>query len=193
HVYGDSTAGQPARFGLQHFGAAVYLRLVHHRSDLVRGWAAYVLSAATDFSVGERLRIIRSLAGDHNAAVRDWAWLSMRPHVAADVPHTLALLQPWTAESSPFLRRFASEITRPRGVWCQPLRELEREPEIALPLLEALRADPHRYVQNSVAHWLGDAARTQRSWVESLCARWKKESPGEATQWICRRSMRLAS
>jgi 3-methyladenine DNA glycosylase AlkC len=53
-----------------------------------------------------------------------------------------------------------------------------------------LKADPSRYVQNSVANWLNDAAKTQPDWVRELSARWCAESPVEATRYIARRAMR---
>jgi 3-methyladenine DNA glycosylase AlkC len=175
---------------LEHLGPASYLRLARHRSDTVRGWAAYLLATAPGFSLGERLRLIRTLANDHNAGVREWAWLAMRGLIAADIAHTIGLLEPWTVSTSPFLRRFASEATRPRGVWCAHIEILKRDPELGLPVIEPLRADPHKYVQDSVANWLNDAGKSQPAWVRQLCARWQRESPGPATARICRRAQR---
>jgi 3-methyladenine DNA glycosylase AlkC len=62
------------------------------------------------------------------------------------------LLQPWVHDADENIRRFACELTRPKGVWCAPIRALQAQPERALHLLEPLRADTSRYVQNSVAN-----------------------------------------
>jgi 3-methyladenine DNA glycosylase AlkC len=175
---------------LESLGPRGYLRLMRHRSDTVRGWAAYLLASSPVFSLGERLQLIRPLANDHNAGVREWAWLAMRPHLAADVGYAIDLLEPWTTSPSPFLRRFASEATRPRGVWCAHIERLKKWPEIGLPILEPLRTDPHRYVQDSVANWLNDAGKTSPAWVRELCARWRLESSTAATERICRRALR---
>src|SRR4030095_13387429 len=118
-----ATAG---RLLYQHFGAAGYLRLARHRSDTVRGWAAYLLAASPDFSLGERLQLTRPLANDHNSGVREWAWLALRPQIAANVDLAIDLLEPWTVSTSPFLRRFAAEATRPRGVLSGHLETLVR-------------------------------------------------------------------
>jgi len=178
------------RLLFQHFGAAGYLRLAHHRSDTVRGWSAYLLAASPDFSLGERLQLTRPLANDHNSGVREWAWLALRPHVSANVDLAIDLLEPWTVSTSPFLRRFAAEATRPRGVWSTHIESLVRMPEMGLPILEPLRADPHQYVQDSVSNWLNDASRSRPEFVRGLCIRWREESASPATERICRRALR---
>ena len=137
---------------LDHLGPAAYLRLARHRSDIVRGWAAFLLAATPHFTLGERLQLIRPLANDHNAGVREWAWLALRPSLAAEITHAIDLLEPWTISSSPFQRRFASEATRPRGVGAQIQTLKNRRSSLAI--IESLRADPHRHAQDSVANWL---------------------------------------
>jgi 3-methyladenine DNA glycosylase AlkC len=174
----------------QHFGAAGYLRLSRHRSDTIRGWAAYLLAASSDFSLGERLQLTRPLANDHNSGVREWAGLALRPMVSGNVELAIDLLEAWTVSTSPFLRRFASEVTRPRGVWTARIEILVHNPELGLPVLEPLRADPHHYVQDSVANWLNDASKSRPDFVVYICKRWRRESPCEATERICRRAAR---
>jgi 3-methyladenine DNA glycosylase AlkC len=168
---------------------AVATALAQHPSDIARSWAAQWVGFA-NLPLAERLHAVRSFAADPHFGVREIAWLSVRQSVIAEIRPALNLLQPWVQEKDENLRRFASELTRPRGVWCAHIEALKQDPQRALPLLEPLRSDQSRYVQNSVGNWLNDAAKTQAAWVRALCARWQSESPTAPTRYIVRRALR---
>jgi len=123
-------------------------------------------------------------------SVREWAWMAVRPHLAADLDTAIAHLAAWTDSPSDRLRRFACEALRPRGVWCAHIAALKREPARMLPILAPLRADPSPYVQDSVGNWLNDAAKDQPDWVRQHCAQWQRDTPGAATARICQRALR---
>jgi 3-methyladenine DNA glycosylase AlkC len=161
-----------------------------HVSDTVRGWAAFILAARADVPLAERLAEVRPLADDANSGVREWAWLAMRPHIAVSLPEAFALLTAWTADPSPRIRRFASEATRPCGVWCAHITSLKGDPSPGLAVLEPLRSDPERYVQLSVANWLNDASKTAAPWVRDVTSRWLRESPTTETRWIVHHATR---
>lgn len=152
----------------------VGLRL--HQSDTVRGWACFAFAARDANDIDALLEALRPLANDPHFGVREWAWLAARPLLARDIEAAIGRLAPWTAEPSERLRRFASEATRPRGVWCAHVPALKDNPQLGLPVLEPLRADPARYVQESVGNWLNDAAKSRPDWVRSLCQRWAAET-----------------
>jgi 3-methyladenine DNA glycosylase AlkC len=178
-----------ARTLLDHAGNDALPALINHPSDTVRGWACYVVSLhATD--IIHALELIRPLAEDAHWGVREWAWIAVRPHLTLQLEVGLEKLQPWIEASSERIRRYASEITRPRGVWCKHLQPLKEEPWLALPLLEPLKDDPSRYVQLSVGNWLNDASKSQPEWVKSICEEWLDTSPTKATQHICKRGLR---
>lgn len=166
------------------------LKLQKHPSDTVRGWACFMIGALSELPLPQRITAIAPLADDSHWGVREWAWLAVRPHLAANLNETIAILKDWALDPSEYLRRFACESIRPRGVWCAHISTLKTNPEQALPILEPLRSDPSNYVQDSVSNWLNDAAKDQPQWVAALCKRWEKESPTTETKRISKRAQR---
>jgi 3-methyladenine DNA glycosylase AlkC len=168
---------------------AIAHALATHPSDVARSWAAqWVMFSTLPF--GQKLHAVRRFADDPHFGVREMAWMAVRDEVVEDAGAAVRLLAPWVADPSDNIRRFASELTRPRGVWCAQVESLKAEPWRALALLEPLKADTSRYVQNSVANWLNDASKTQPGWVEEVCNRWSAESRAPQTGYIVRRAMR---
>lgn len=178
-----------AKLALDALGGAAVVELAAHSSDTVRGWAAYAVGLLPHLTLEERLVMIRPLADDGHFGVREWAWLGIRGAIVAEPARALELLAPWTAEASPYLRRFASEATRPRGVWCAHVAALRADPAPGLAVLEPLRADPERYVQDSVANWLNDSGKDHPDWVRGVCGRWA-DGAGKATAYIVKRALR---
>ena len=179
----EATKNHPKR-------SEVFQALATHKSDMVRAWAAFMLTADTDLSLADRLKATRRFAADGSVAVRECAWDSFRPYIAADLDQGLRLLQGWVTDPDPNIRRCATEATRPRGVWAAHIEALKQDPQPGLALLEPVRSDPARYVQRSVANWLNDASKTRPDWVRAVCARWGKESPTEETAWIINQALR---
>lgn len=167
-----------------------FQRLASHRSDTVRSWAALMLPRWPGLPLADGLLRVRPLAADPNMGVREVAWMALREPLASDLEQGVRLLVPWTSEPDFRLRRFASEVLRPRGVWCRHIARLKEEPEIARVLLDPLRADAAKYVQDSVANWLNDASKSRPEWVRALTDRWLIESPVEATRRIVHRALR---
>lgn len=172
------------------YGRNAWALTARHSSDTVRGWGAMAVGACPSLTLPGLFTAIEAFADDSHFAVREWAWLSVRPRVIADPLPTIEILSGWTESPSPRIRRFSSEATRPRGVWSAHIPTLKREPEIAEGLLGGLRADPSVYVQDSVGNWLNDASKSRPDWARRTCDSWLADCDTESTRRICRRGLR---
>jgi 3-methyladenine DNA glycosylase AlkC len=170
--------------------SAPWQRMVSHSSDIVREWAALLVGLHPAAGFKKRLQWMRPLAQDHHPGVREIAWIALRQLVIDQLSHAIEQLTEWTCAPDPRLRRYASEITRPRGVWAPHVAALKEDPSRGLVLLEPLKSDEDRYVANSVANWLNDASKSKPDWVVEVTRSWQRESPTEATQYIVRRALR---
>lgn len=164
--------------------------LSSHPSDIVRCFATYLVGHNAALSNKEKLEQIRPFAADRHFNVRECAWCDIRKGIALNLSESIALLTAWATDENENIRRFASEATRPRGVWCEHIIALKQNPALGLPILEPLKSDSSKYVRDSVGNWLNDASKTQPEFVRELCNRWAKESDTKETKYIIKKALR---
>lgn len=164
--------------------------LSQHRSDLVRCWAAYSIGKNKNLSIGEMLVQIRPFAADGHFGVREISWMVLRESIIANLKESISLLSEWALDPDDNVRRFASEATRPCGVWSKHIEELKQQPVLGLPILDVLKSDPSRYVQDSVGNWLNDASKSSPHFVKEVCERWGAQSKSKETHYILKKALR---
>jgi len=171
----------------------LFKSLSNHTSDIVRSWACYFIGFNNDLALAEKFEAIMPFASDEHFSVREEAWFVMRGDILDNLEESIAILSKWSEEENPNLRRFASEATRPRGVWTKHINELKESPELALSILEPLKSDKEKYVQDSVGNWLNDASKSNPQWVKNLCKHWIGTSQTKETERIVKRALRTIS
>ncbi|MBL3547396.1 DNA alkylation repair protein [Chryseobacterium sp. KMC2] len=161
-----------------------------HSADLVRCWATYTIGRNEKLNITEMLKQIQSFSADKHFGVREINWLAVRAKIAQNLTKSIDILSAWTSNQNENIRRFTTEATRPRGVWCEHIEELKQTPELALSILEPLKSDTSKYVQDSVGNWLNDASKTQPEFVQKLCQCWEKGSGTKETKYIIKKALR---
>jgi 3-methyladenine DNA glycosylase AlkC len=169
---------------------SAYQRLLKHPSDVVRNWVGFIVGGQDGLSLDQKIAAVEPLAADRHFGVRETAWLAVRPSVERELDAAIEILTDWSVHDHEGIRRFASEVTRPCGVWCNHLVQLKAEPQLALPILEPLKSDSAKYVRDSVGNWLNDASKSQPKWVQSLGRRWQRESKTAETAYIVKKALR---
>lgn len=164
--------------------------LAQHPSDSVRCWAAYVIGLDSHHTFEQKLQNMHPLAADKHFGVREIAWIALRNDLIQNLAQALVILESWSNNQDENIRRFASESTRPRGVWCAHISTLKQQPELALALLDPLKSDPSKYVRDSVGNWLNDASKDNPDWVTAVCERWQVISNSKETAYIVKRALR---
>lgn len=167
----------------------VLLKLSNHISDSVRCWAAF-MNKKSNNTLKDTLTYIRPFAADHHFGVREIAWMSIREDISQNIEKSVELLVEWAKSEDENIRRFSVESIRPRGVWSKHIEILKQEPEKALPILNLLKSDPSKYVQDSVGNWLNDASKTKPDWVMDLCEEWEKDTDIKSTSRIIKKAKR---
>jgi 3-methyladenine DNA glycosylase AlkC len=161
-----------------------------HKSDLIRCWATYTIGRNQKLEISQKLEQIQPFSADKHFGVREICWLSVRPSISKNLIESLNILATWTTNKDENIRRFASEATRPRGVWCEHIEELKQNPMLGMTILEPMKTDKSKYVQDSVGNWLNDASKTQPKFVIDTCKQWKEESNTKETAYIIKKALR---
>lgn len=115
----------------------------------------------------------------------------IRPFLNRWPDETLARLTRWTGHENYHVRRLVSEGTRPRLPWAA---NIQLDPLVPLRLLDALHADPTRYVTRSVANHMNDLTRHAPDRVVDSLQRWQqagRQDPREL-DWMTRHALRTA-
>lgn len=170
--------------------ASISYNLSSHSSDSIRCYAPYLKSLNKNLSISEKLNQSKELIADSHFGVREVVWMALRPEIDKNLEQSIEILSSWTKSENENIRRFTTESTRPRGVWCKHIEQLKKNPKIALPILENLKSDKSRYVQDSVSNWLNDASKSEPGFVIELCEKWKMESKTKETERIVKRARR---
>ncbi len=168
----------------------IFVNLSSHLSDSIRCYAPYLISLNENLSINEKLNQSKKLIADHHFGVREIVWMALRPKIEENLEESIEILSGWTKSENENIRRFTTESTRPRGVWCKHIEKLKENPQLALPILEPLKSDKSKYVQDSIGNWLNDASKSEPDFVIGLCEKWKKESPTRETEKIIKRAKR---
>lgn len=125
-----------------------------------------------------------AMAAQHAITQRFTCEFSIRAFIDAEPTRTLAILEDWTADPSPHVRRLVSEGTRPRLPWAPRLRRFQEDPAPVVALLERLRDDPSEYVRRSVANNLNDISKDHAEVTLEVAGRWMADAPPERRRLV---------
>ena len=120
-----------------------------------------------------------SLQALHQITQRFSAEYAIRPFLNQHRERTLATLQKWTCDEHYHVRRLCSEGTRPRLPWAEAVR---LDWLVCKPVLDALAADPTRFVTRSVANHLNDWSKSHPDEVLATLQQWRAESRQAAAE-----------
>ena len=115
---------------------------------------------------------------------------AVRPFLAADLDGALARMARLVDHPDLHVRRWVSEGTRTRLPWGARVPGLADALDRRVALLDALRHDPERYVQRSVANHLGDILKDDEDAGLDILERWSSDDH-PATTWMVRHAARL--
>ncbi len=126
-------------------------------------------------------------------AIRDFTQYSsseegVRIFLELNLNKTINYMMKWTTSKNVHIRRLASEGSRPRLPWAKKISAFIEDPQLAWPILEALKEDCEKYVQKSVANHINDISKDHPDWVVKKVSQWDRSC--EPTAWIVKHGMR---
>ncbi len=108
---------------------------------------------------------------------RSTAEFAIRPFLITYPEKTIKQMVKWSKHEKDYVRRLASEGTRPRLPWGQALPAFKKDPSPIIPILENLKNDPSETVRRSVANNLNDISKDNPEVVLAIATKWIGTSP----------------
>lgn len=150
-------------------------------------WAVPSEFAARQGCTQKRLKLSLELLRE--TTQRFSAEFAIRPFLKTHQNETYAFLKDCAKHTNYHVRRLASEGTRPNLPWGLRIN-LPTDQTIAM--LDALHADPTRFVTRSVANNLNDVSKSEPAVVLSALKRWTKLKQQEQPEldWMTKHALR---
>lgn len=130
-----------------------------------------------------------SLNAIYEITKRNTGEYAIRPYLETFMEPTLKVMEAWSMDANKHVRRLSCEGLRPRLPWASKLESFVGDPTPILPILENLKDDPSKYVQNSVANCINDIFKDNPEVAKPLVERWKPNATKER-KWIIKHALR---
>ncbi len=114
---------------------------------------------------------------------------TIRPFLEKYSTETLQQMLVWSKDKNKHVRRLSSEGVRPRLPWAKKLQKFIDNPKPILPILENLKDDTSKYVQNSVANCLNDILKDNENIGRKIIDSWLI-NPTKECKWIIKHAIR---
>ena len=114
----------------------------------------------------------RSLDAIEQITKRGTGEFAIRPFISHHYTLTLYQMIQWSMDENFHVRRLSCEGLRPRLPWANKLQIFFDDPQPILPVLENLKLDSVRYVQNSVANCINDISKDNPAVAKQLIDSW---------------------
>lgn len=115
---------------------------------------------------------------------------TIRPFIETYPEKTLSVMEGWSKNSNPHIRRLSCEGCRPRLPWAKKLDRFISNPQAIIPILNNLKDDKSKYVQKSVANSINDILKDNRKIGMQIIEDWKQGNISKERKWIIKHSLR---
>jgi 3-methyladenine DNA glycosylase AlkC len=101
---------------------------------------------------------------------------AVRPFINRHGQEMIEQMTSWSHHENKWVRRLATEGSRPRLPWAMALPALKKDPLPLIPILENLKQDPSETVRRSVANNLNDISKDNPEFVLARVKIWQGQS-----------------
>ncbi len=116
------------------------------------------------------------------------AEFAVRPFIKKYPDKMMAQMLAWADHKNEWVRRLASEGSRPRLPWGMALGDFKKDPTPVLPILEKLKNDSSETVRRSVANNLNDISKDNPELVLKIGKKWIGKTP--EMDWVVKHASR---